>query len=102
DGAFWTLVLGTAFGLTLFILGKLDLWPLHYTINVGLNVAFSSAIFVFVSLQTPAPDPEVVAKYTFRKELIDMENENQPWYRDYKNQAAVLFVLVISTLIWLW
>ncbi|MEM6349058.1 MAG: sodium:solute symporter [Bacteroidota bacterium] len=102
DGAFWTLVSGTAMGLAFFLLNLAEIWPVHYTINVGIVIALSSIVFVLVSNATEAPDPEVVAKYTYRKELIDMENEGLPWYQNYKVHAALLFSLVIATLIWLW
>ncbi|MEO0900292.1 MAG: sodium:solute symporter [Bacteroidota bacterium] len=102
DGAFWTLVLGTTIGLILFVLGQMEIWPIHYTINVGIVVAISSLIFILISLQSPAPDPEVVAKYTYSKELIQAENEDLPWYLDYRYQSVALFVIIIGFLIMLW
>ncbi|MCI4667685.1 MAG: sodium:solute symporter [Bacteroidia bacterium] len=102
DGAFLTLILGTAIGVLLFILGQFDMWPLHYTINVGLVVAISSIIFVVVSNQTEAPDPEKIRLYTYRKELIQMENEGLPWYKDYRYHSAVLFAIIMIILYILW
>ncbi|MFK7921629.1 MAG: sodium/glucose cotransporter 2, partial [Bacteroidia bacterium] len=102
DGAFWTLVSGTLMGILLFVLSIQGFWTIHYTINVGIVIALSSIIFVVVSKMTPAPDPETVAKYTYSKDLINMENEGLPWYQDYRYHSALLFTMVIATLIWLW
>ncbi len=100
DGAFWTLVLGTLIGLLMFILGQYDLWPLHYTINVGIAVGLSSIIFIAVSHATPAPDPDQVAKYTYSKDLIQMENEGLPWYQDYRYLSVGLLAM-IGIILWI-
>ncbi|MFY0598999.1 MAG: sodium:solute symporter [Cyclobacteriaceae bacterium] len=102
SGAFWTLILGTLIGLLLFILGLNGMWSLHYSFNVGIVIAISSIIFIVISNLTPAPDMELVEKYTFNKSLIDLENENVAWYQNYKYQAVLLFILMLATLIWLW
>ncbi|MEO1450180.1 MAG: sodium:solute symporter [Bacteroidota bacterium] len=102
DGAFWTLILGTLIGGVLFLLGQFELWPLHYTINVGLVVLISTGIFMLVSNLTTAPDPEQVAPYIFRKSLIQLENEGVAWYQDYRYQAILLFVMVVGMLVAFW
>ncbi len=102
SGAIWTLWVGTLVGIGLFVLGQMDLWPIHYTINVGIAVLISSVIFVVVSLQTPPPDPEQIAQYTYAKELIQMENEGLPWYLDYRWISAFLLVIISAILFLLW
>jgi len=82
DGAFWTLLIGTIMGLTLFILGIYEMWPLHYTTNVGLMVLISTIIFVGVSLMTPAPDPAEIDQYIFKQSLLGQGMEDKPWYLD--------------------
>ncbi len=102
DGAFWTLVLGTLAGIALFVLEQFDLWHLHYTINVGLMILFSTVIFVIVSSLTPAPDQDKIKLLTYRPELITDGFENVPWYQNYRYQIVVLVLLIVWILIWLW
>ena len=102
DGAFWTLVLGTGIGVLLFILGEMGLWNLHYTMNVGVMVMVSALIFVLVSRATPAPDPEQVEQYTYRKGLIAEGTQGLPWYADYRYQVAALAALIFYILIVFW
>ncbi len=101
DGAFWTLILGTLIGVVLFVLSLYGLWSIHFTINVGIVIAISAVIFVLISKATPAPDPEVVARYTYQKGLIDLENEDMPWYADYRYQAVLLALMIGWTYWWL-
>lgn len=101
-GAFWTLVLGTAIGLIFFILGQMEIWEVHYTINVGIVVAISSLIFVGISRATPPLDPEKIAQYTYSKDLIQMDNEGLPWYLDYRYQSVGLLVAIMVILYMLW
>ncbi|WP_411031713.1 sodium:solute symporter [Spongiimicrobium sp. 3-5] len=102
DGAFWTLILGTLAGVLLFVLEQFDLWHLHYTMNVGLMVILSTAIFVVVSKLTPAPDAEKIKKLTYRKALIMDSFEDVPWYKNYIYQTILLALTIFGILIWLW
>ena len=63
-------MIGNAAGLLLLILRLTGVWPLHFTIDVGLLTAFSTLIFVVVSLRTPAPDPETIARTTWSPALL--------------------------------
>ncbi len=94
DGAFWTLILGTLAGLVLFIMGRLDLWPLHYTYNVGIMTVVSTIIFMVISEGSSPPNAEQVARYTFNKGLISEETQNLPWYQSYLNWIGVLLLLI--------
>lgn len=102
DGAFWTLVLGTLAGIVLFVLEQMDLWHLHYTINVGLMALLSTIIFIVVSSRTPAPDMEEMKQFTFRRGLIREGFEDVPWYKNYLNQIIVLVLTIFGLLMWLW
>lgn len=95
-GAFWTLIVGTLGGALLFILGQLELWPLHYTYNVGIMVVISTILFIAFSFLGPSPNREQIEQYTFRKELLQNEKE-MTWYKDYRYHIIVL-VLVIGIL----
>ena len=102
DGAFWTLLLGTGFGIIIFILSLMEIWNIHYTINVGIAFAVSSLIFILISYFTKAPDPEKIALYTYRKELLAEGMHGLPWYQDYRVYGILLLVLIGSILVYFW
>jgi SSS family solute:Na+ symporter len=101
-GAFWTLMLGTALGVLLFVLGEMELWSLHYTINVGLMVAVSIVIFIIVSLMTAPPAPEQIELLTYRRGLVSEGMEGLPWYQDYRLHMSVLIALIGYLLFTFW
>jgi len=102
DGAFWTLLLGTAFGIGLFVLGQFDLWDLHYTMNVGIMTAVSTLIFIIVSMVTSAPAAIKTDNLTFDASYINEGLEGVPWYANYKYQMVALAALIFGMLYWLW
>jgi len=100
-GAFWTLVGGTALGVLLFVLGQVDVWPFHFTTNVGLMVAVSTVIFVVVSEATPAPDAAEIAELVYRPGLLDAD-EGATGLADWRVQATLLAVVMGSLLAYFW
>ncbi len=102
DGAFWTLIIGTLLGAFLFVLGQFGWWNIHYTINVGMVFLVSTLVFIGVSALSPAPPQEVLEQYTYTKGLINLENENVVWYKDYRYQTALLVTLIAVILVFLW
>jgi len=102
QGAFWTLILGTLLGMGFFALNIMDMWPLHYLINVGLAIGLSSLIFIVISHMSRAPDPEVIERFTFQPALINLENTGVVWYKNYLYQATALLVLIAATYVFLW
>ena len=102
DGAFWTLVSGTLIGVLLFILGENGMWPLHFTVNVGLMILVCTAIFIGVSLMTPAPDEEKIKLLVYRKGLVMDGMEGYPWYQDYRIYMVILAGLIFYILKVLW
>ncbi len=102
DGAFWTLIIGTALGILLFILGEMGLWHLHFTVNVGLMVFVCTAIFIGISLMTPAPDAATVERLTYRKGLVMAGMDGYPWYQDYRLYMVILAGLIGYILLMLW
>lgn len=100
-GAFWTLVGGTALGVLLFVLGQVDVWPFHFTTNVGLMVAVSTVIFVVVSEATPAPEAAEIAELVYRPGLLDTD-EGATGLADWRVQATLLAVLMGSLLAYFW
>ncbi len=101
NGAFWTLILGTIGGAFLFILGQIDIWPLHYTYNVGIMIIISTILFIVISNLSPAPDPEQIKAYTFRKELMNNESK-MIWYKDYRYHIVILLVVIGFLMIEFW
>lgn len=102
DGAFATLLLGTALGVLLFILGENGMWDLHYTINVGISLLFSVIVFFVVSLMTAPPTADQIEMYTYRKGLIGDGMEGLPWYQDYRTHMVVLLALILYILVVFW
>ena len=98
-GAFWTLILGTLAGVVLFVLGQYGYWPLHFTYNVGIMSLVSALIFIGISLASAAPDPKQIELYTYRKELISMDNAGLPWHKNYLNWIGLL-VIAIGALVY--
>lgn len=101
-GAFWTLVVGTLVGIMFFILSELDLWHLHYTMNVGVSILISAVVFFAVSLSTVAPTKEQIEMFTYRKGLIGEGMTEMPWYKDYRTHMIGLVVLIAYILYLFW
>jgi SSS family solute:Na+ symporter len=100
-GSIWTLVIGHALGVVVFLLAQAGLWTLHFTVNAGIMTAVSMVIFVVVSLITPPPPAEQVAETTWRPELARPE-QAYPWYKDYRYQSVGVLVLVALMLAVFW
>jgi len=100
-GAIWTLGLGHAVGIVVFVLGQMDVITTHFTINAGIMTAVSAVIFVVASLVSAPPAPDRVKDTIWRPEMARPE-EPQPWYKDYRYQALGVVVLTILMLIAFW
>ena len=104
-GSIWTLGLGHAIGLALFILGQLGYWPIHFTINVGIMTVVSVAILVVVSLQSPAPSAEVIERATWRPGLADEVHRAEGNERSKGGRlvwSGVLVAGMVGTLVAFW
>lgn len=73
QAAFWTLILGHAAGIALFLAGQAGWWDLHFTINVGIMTALSAAVFVAIALREPAPDAAHSEGLIWRPGLAEAE-----------------------------
>jgi len=102
DGAFWTLIIGIALGILLFILGEMGWWSTHFTINVGILFLFSTLVFIGVSLMTAPPSAEKIEGLTYQEGLISEGMENMVWYKNYLVQMVLLIILIAAVFIWLW
>lgn len=101
-GAFASLIAGTLAGILAFILELNGLWNIHYTINVGIMIAFSAIVFVVVSLTTKAPDDSKIKDLTYSRGLVTEGTEGLPWYKNYIYQLTLLALLITILFIWLW
>ena len=101
-GSIMTLTLGTLFGVTLFVLEQFDLWHVHYTINVGIMILFSTLVFVIASYQRPAPELSRIENLTYDNSLLGEGMEGLPWYKDYRTHAFFLVLLILWILITFW
>ncbi|MEL6355876.1 MAG: hypothetical protein AAFQ37_02985, partial [Bacteroidota bacterium] len=102
DGAFYTLLLGTASGVALFILGQYGYWPFHFTTNVGIMVGLCTLLFIGFSQLSPAPDQEQIASLVYRPGLLDPEDNTGSLLQDWRFQAVCLLVLMGVLLYFFW
>lgn len=93
-GAFYTLIIGCAIGVLLFLLSIWEMWPVHYTINIGIVVLLCSFIFIWISQITGGSDFEKIKPYLYQKSLINEDNENLPWYKNYKFHTIAMLLIV--------
>ena len=101
SGAFATIVLGSGFGLALFLSNAvLHFTHLHFLYAAPLLLAIDAAILVSVSLWTRRAssariDPLMFTAAAFREDSRRLRGV--PWWRNYRVQAGVL--LALTTLI---
>lgn len=96
QGAFMTLSLGTLLGIAFFVFQQLGWWTVHFTITAGIVVGVAAVLFVVFSQSAPPPTNDVIARFTFRKELINQDNEGMAWYQNYQYWALLLFLCIIT------
>jgi SSS family solute:Na+ symporter len=101
DGAFWTLLAGTALGVVLFLLGQFDLWPFHFTTNVGMMVGICTLIFIGVSRGTDEPVYEEIADLVYRPGLLAAD-EGATGLADWRVQAVILTAMMGGLLVYFW
>lgn len=101
-GATWCLLLGTLCSIITFVLAQIDLWTIHYTINVGITFTVSAIVFVVVSFCTEPPSPQTVEQYTFQRNLLAPSRTGLVWYQDYRIHATALVTLMLIILITFW
>ncbi|TDL76347.1 SSS family solute/sodium (Na+) symporter [Palleronia sediminis] len=75
-GAFTALLTGHAFALGTFILTQMGIWPLHFTVNIGVMTILSTVVLVVVSLMTDRKDTEQLDKTVWRRAWIDENAED--------------------------
>lgn len=105
-GAFYVLAIGIPLGITGFFSNEIfGLMDIHFLYACFVLLLINSAIMIGVSLNTEAPDPEVVEKYTWSRKLYREETEqlkSVAWYKNYRYQALVLLVLTAALVGYFW
>ncbi|MEM8893015.1 MAG: sodium:solute symporter [Bacteroidota bacterium] len=101
QGAFVTLIVGTIFGVLFFLFSQFEVWSVHFTISAGIALAISTVIFIVASRAGSTPTKEVLDQFTFSKELVNQENEDMPWYQDYRYWAVLLALCIAGIFVML-
>ncbi len=101
DGAFWTLILGTLAGTSLFLLSLINIWTLHFTVNVGVMVVFSTLIFIMFSQISVQNKPENIKTLLYKPDLM-LPTQPYPWYKDYRFYSVLMMLAMLAILIVFW
>lgn len=101
SAAFITLLSGFALGIGLFLLRQFDIWPLHFSIGVGLMFAMCSVIYLLASKVTQAPNEDDIASLIYQKGMTAPETAGH-WATDYRVQCGVLALCMGAILIGFW
>jgi len=102
QGAFLALGFGHAIGLGLFVLTQLGIWPLHFTINVGVMTAISAVIAL--ALSGPAPAREEIADTVWTPGMAGGEGsaEAAGFWADLRLWSLLLVAGMAAILIGFW
>ncbi len=101
NAAFITLLVGFALGLGIVGLTQIDLWSLHFSVNVGIMFAVSTVVFVVASMAGEPPTDESVRGLTFERGMTKPTTA-QAWYQDYRVHSAVLIAAMLWVLVTFW
>ncbi|SES26393.1 solute:Na+ symporter, SSS family [Tranquillimonas rosea] len=101
-GAMAAFIGGHAIGLVLFVLTQMGVWPLHFTINIGLMVFVSVAILVGVSLMDTAPRREDLSGVIWRPSMAIDREASGGGLTDVRVLAAILGAAMLAILVIFW
>jgi len=97
-GAFLTLAVGIPLGIIGFFSNEIfGLMDIHFLYACFFLFLLNGLIMITVSLNSEAPDPEVVEKYTWSRKVYQLETEELKglaWYKNYRIQS--LFILILT------
>lgn len=99
--AFWALIGGHSLGIVVFVLRQLDIWPLHYTINVTILTLVSAAIFAAITISGDEEKVDQDALWS-RQTAFDTPACNAPIWANAKTYAWLLGALMMGTLVLFW
>jgi len=105
-GAFLTLAVGIPLGILGFFANEIfGLMDIHFLYASFVLFILNGVIMTVTSLNSEAPDPEVVAQYTWNKKVYKLETEELkglPWYKNYRVQSLILLVLTACLVGYFW
>ena len=110
-GAFWTIVLGLAVGVPLFIAKEItDVWAnlglpdIHFTIMSTIMMFIGAFLLIGISLIGRAPDREEIAEIKWDRNGLrkDFSAIESPWFIDYKLQSLALALVIVGVLAVFW
>jgi len=100
-GAFWTIIIGLAAGIALFIMNTVtSTIDLHFLYIAPILTLLCTATLIVVSLMTSPQKEEDIAPYIWTKAVYHSETEALaavPWYANYR----ILSVILLAATAWL-
>lgn len=103
DAAFFTLAIGHAISLAVFVATQMGYWPLHYTANVGVMTLVSCVIFFLVSRAGTPRREEDLADVVWSPDMaFDALSDDAPLYANVKIWAVLLGLAMLGILIGFW
>ncbi|MCG8546236.1 MAG: hypothetical protein MJE12_18720, partial [Alphaproteobacteria bacterium] len=106
---FWSLVVGLAFGVVLFLTKEVGgVWQqiglptIHFTYMALLIFATTVVLIAGISLAGPEPASDDGARFRPSDLRPETSLAGQGWYRDYRVHAALLGVLMVATIVIAW
>lgn len=107
-GGFAGIVGGLAVGLGLFLAQEVTgIWraaglpPVHFTYMALIVFGLTVAIMALTSLGSPAAATRPAASFHWSDLKPEAAASGRAWYRDYRVQAAGLFLLMLGFIAWL-
>jgi SSS family solute:Na+ symporter len=105
-GAFLTLAVGIPLGIIGFFSNEIfGLMDIHFLYACFFLFLLNGLIMVTVSLNSEAPDPEVVEQYTWSKKVYQLETEElrgMAWYKNYRIQSLIILILTACLVGYFW
>lgn len=105
-GAFYALAIGIPLGIIGFFSNEIfGLMDIHFLYACFVLLLINGAIMIGVSMNSEAPDPEVVRQYTWSKKMYDDETkdlEGLPWWQNYRYQSMVILALTAMIVGYFW
>jgi len=98
-----TLLVGHGLGILLFVLGQVDIWPLHFTINVGIMAAVSAAAYLVLARGEEKLPAEQAKATTWRaSEIVEPREGALAWYARPSLQATAIVAVTAVMLAFFW
>jgi len=105
-GAFYSLAVGIPIGIIGFFSNEIfGLMDIHFLYACFVLLLVNGAIMIGVSINTEAPDQDVVDQYTWSKKMYDDETkdlEGLPKWQNYRYQSVALLILTAMIVGYFW